>query len=86
MKFLVGKNKEVAMAVARMELQWTRVTANKLIDLYHDEVLVISKASEMRGHSVEVVYLLPSFEGLPPDQWADFQRAFAMGRTKTMRL
>lgn len=86
MKFLVGNNKQVAAQVARLELQWTQVTANKLIDLYGDEVLIISKASELRGHDVEIVYLLPSFERLQYEQWEGFQRAFAMGKLKTKRL
>lgn len=86
MKFLVGSNKRVAMQVACLELQWLQVTANKLIDLYGDEVLVISKASEMQGYDIEVVYLLPSFEHLSHDQWEGFQCAFAKGEIKTKGL
>ncbi len=86
MKFLVGSNKRVAAQVARLELRWTQVTANKLIDLYDDEVLVISKASEMQGYDIEVVYLLPSFERLSHDQWEEFQHAFVSRKIKTKRL
>lgn len=86
MKFLVGSNKRVAMQVARLELQWTQVTENKLIDLYDDEVLAISKASEMQGYDIEVVYLLPSFERLSHDQWEEFQHAFVSRKIKTKRL
>ena len=86
MKFLVGKNRQVAVQVARVELQWEQTGQFTLLDLYRDEVMVVSRADQLRGHSVEVVYLLPSFEDLPHDQWEGFQRAFAMGKIKTMRL
>jgi len=86
MKFLVAKSKIQAMSVAKTELLWEPVRQWVLLDLYRDEVMVISKAEELRGHNVEVVYLLPSFDRLQHSQWEDFQRAFAIREIKTMRI
>ena len=86
MKFIVGKSKQTVVQVARLELQWERIREWKMLDLFNDEVMVISKASEMNGHAVEIVYLLPGFDDLPHDQWEEFQHDFVSRKIKTKRL
>ena len=86
MKFLVAKSKREAMLVAKTELLWEPVAQFKLLDLYRDEVTVIASPHEMRGHNIEVVYLLPSFDELQYEQWDDFYQAFARGGIKTLKV
>lgn len=86
MKFLVARDKKEALLVAKTELLWEPLGCNRLLDLFRDEVRIISRASELRGSNVEVVYLLPSFDHLRYERWEEFQRAFLLDKIKTMRI
>lgn len=86
MKFLVARSKKEALLMAKTELLWKPLSCDRLLDLYRDEVRIISRADEMRGCNVEVVYLLPSFDYMEVERWQDFQATFESRKIKTMRL
>lgn len=86
MKFLIAKSKYDAVQVAKTELLWKQTGPFKLLDLFREEVMVITRAAELRGHNVECVYLMQTFDDMEHGRWEEFQRAFAMGNIKQMRV
>ena len=86
MKFLVARSKKEALLVAKTELLWKPLGCDRLLDLFRDEVKIISKASEMEGYRPEVVYLLPSFNLMEVERWSEFIEAFTQRNIKTQKV